>query len=505
MAAPNLGIQAKPAAGQERRGPVVGRPGLKHWAGYIQEEFLTELRGQRGYKAFDEMRLNEPAVSALLTAIESIICSVAWEVLPEDDTSGADLAAAGFVERAWRHMDRTRDEILSDVCTMFPFGWALIEVTYKFQEGKVWWGSMDLRGQDSLQQWEFDGDKPVAMVQMPPPTYETIRVPLEKCLLFRTRAEKDNPEGRSILRAAYKPWYYKKVLEEIEAIGAERDLVGVPVLKMPFGATQDEYNEGQQLVERLKNDEQAGVVLPAIGPEPHQQYDLRLLTGQGSSTKVPYTNQLIQRYAAEIGLSMLASFVNLGGSASKSQQTYELKDTRDLFQIAVKNWLGKIADVFNRVAIPRLLAMNGMSGRCTMQHGRITQMDLQVITNFVTAGVQNKLLTPDRALEQFLRREAELPGLAASADAASEAPAPEPPAGQPGASGLTANPGENQNGIFAPNAAAKGPVGGGISPGNPANPVEVPNPPKQTVERDDDVWGAFERRLMSELAGFWDD
>lgn len=52
-------------------------------------------------------------------------------------------------------------------------------------------------------------------------------------MLFRTESVKDNPEGRSILRNAYRSWYFKRRIQEIEAIGIERDLAGLPVIHAP--------------------------------------------------------------------------------------------------------------------------------------------------------------------------------------------------------------------------------------------------------------------------------
>ena len=68
---------------------------------------------------------------------------------------------------------------------------------------------------------------------------------MEKCLLFRTQTHKNNPEGRSILRNAYRSWYFKKRIEEIEGVGIERDLAGIPIAYvdpaiMSAGATADQ-------------------------------------------------------------------------------------------------------------------------------------------------------------------------------------------------------------------------------------------------------------------------
>jgi hypothetical protein len=100
----------------------------------------------------------------------------------------------------------------------------------KYTDGKIGWRKMPIRSQETLQRWVFDeSGGNMGMVQLAPPKYETTFLPIEKCLLFRSTTIKNNPEGRSFLRNAYRPWFYKKRLEEIEGIGIERDLAGLPV------------------------------------------------------------------------------------------------------------------------------------------------------------------------------------------------------------------------------------------------------------------------------------
>jgi hypothetical protein len=54
-------------------------------------------------------------------------------------------------------------------------------------------------------------------------------------MLFRTKSRKGSPEGKSILRNAYRSWYFKRRIQEIEGIGIERDLAGFPTLTAPEG------------------------------------------------------------------------------------------------------------------------------------------------------------------------------------------------------------------------------------------------------------------------------
>ncbi len=498
---------------------MLGRSGLQHWAGYISEEFLTDLRGTRGYKVYDEMRRNEPMVVSMLNAIMLVFEGMDWNVVPENKQDGADKAAADFIDRARNRMKRPFEEVMSDVYTAFPFGWALLEINYKYQEGKIWWADLPLRGQDSLLSWGISDNGDIeSFTQLPAPKYEQLTIPAAKFLLFRTTTEKNNPEGLSLLRGAYKPYFYKKVIEEIEAMGAERDLLGIPVMEVPFGATPDEIEEARKIIENIKNDDQAGIVETAIGPNPEQRFKFRLQTGQGSSGRVSFTDRLVQRYSTEIVMVCLASFLRLGAAGGGGG--YNLSsDQRDMFQVALRGWLRKITNVWNHDAIPRLLAMNGMTGKCKLEHGRITQLNLQSVSNFITSGVQNKWITPTRELENFLRSEAELPALDDNVDAASDAPpAPPPgaelgipgadtpglpgaatPSGQDGAkpekdnSGITSNPGANQrgSGLAAATAGAK---------------VALPKAAAEDDPYDAELWEEFAVKTISAFAGdFWKD
>jgi hypothetical protein len=104
----------------------------------------------------------------------------------------------------------------------------------KHNDGLIGWQKIPIRAQSTLYGWEFAPDGDVkAFIQEAPPNYGQTTIPLSRGLLFRTEVTRDNPEGRSLLRNAYRPWYFKKRMEEIEGIGVERDLAGLPVITPP--------------------------------------------------------------------------------------------------------------------------------------------------------------------------------------------------------------------------------------------------------------------------------
>src|SRR5690606_31232755 len=104
--------------------------------------------------------------------------------------------------------------------------------------------------------------------QVSPPNNKRVYLPMEKGLLFRTKLARNNPEGSSVLRTAYEAWYYRQNLRQIEGIGIERHLVGIPVIYAPVdlfspNASAEEkavLERLHQIVTNLRVDEQAGIV-----------------------------------------------------------------------------------------------------------------------------------------------------------------------------------------------------------------------------------------------------
>lgn len=50
----------------------IGRIGQRRYGGVVYEEFLHELRGQRGIEVYREMSDNDDVVGAILFAIEMV-------------------------------------------------------------------------------------------------------------------------------------------------------------------------------------------------------------------------------------------------------------------------------------------------------------------------------------------------------------------------------------------------------------------------------------------------
>ncbi len=399
----------------------VGYTGLKRFSGIILEEFLPELSGRRGQEVFKEMSDNDPIIGAVLYTIEQAIRRIEWPVYPpENDNSNEAMILTEYVKSLFDDMSHSWPDTISEILSMLVYGWSYTEVVLKYRrgyhrnpsksskynDGKIGWRKLPIRGQDTLDRWEFDEEGGIrGMCQIGPPTYEPVMVGIERALLFRTKIVKNNPEGRSVLRNAYRPWWFKKNLEEIEAIGMERDLAGLPVLHLPEGIDLDANENAplrnwvSKLIRNLRRDEQEGVALP-FG------WELSLL---GSPGKRQFdTNEVINRYDKRIAATSLAQFILLGleriGSFALA------RDQKDLFLRSLEGWVNSIASVFNLHLIPKMCRMWGsqLERYPTLNPGTASEPNLRDLGIYINQLVSAEVITPDSDLERHLRRVAQL-------------------------------------------------------------------------------------------------
>ena len=395
------------------------------------EEFLHELRGNKGVQAYTEMADNDATVGAIIFAIEMLMRNCEFHVEPAGK-SAKDKEAAEFVESCMNDMERTWADTLSEILSFLTYGWSYHEIVYKrrvgkttspitnskYADGLIGWRKLPIRAQDTLYGWEYkdDSDDLIGMTQAPPPSYTHFTIPIEKALHFRTRSRKDNPEGRSILRTASRAYYFKKRLEEIEGYGMERDLAGFPVLYAPAETdvwgedpeSQQALYRAETIVSSIRRDAREGLVLP--GGADGQGWKLELLAS-GSKRQFD-TNAIIDRYDKRIATSVLADFVMLG---QQQVGSFALADSKThIFALAIGTYLDVICEVFNNQGIPRLIDLNGdhfkgITDYPKMVHGDIEDKDLTQFAAFIKEMVGTGIIVPDEALEEEVRRVGGLP------------------------------------------------------------------------------------------------
>lgn len=439
----------------------LGRLGQKRYGGFFYEEFLKELQGRKGMAVFQEMSENDDTIGALLFAVENLIRQASWDVQPGGNTP-ADEEAKDFVLSCMDDMSDTWADTISEILSFLVYGWSAHEIVYKrrcgrrkdprlkskFTDGLIGWQKLPIRAQDTLYEWLYDDqDNIMGIVQNPPPDFGLITIPVDKLLLFRTRSRKGNPEGRSILRNAYRDWYFKRRIQEIEGIGIERDLAGFPVLHAPEGFEIWDENDpelsaakaaAERIVQNIRRDSMEGLVMP-FG------WELELLSTGGQ--RQFDTTAIIERYDSRIAMTCMADFILLGhqnvGSFALSS------DKTKMFAMAIGSYLDIICEVFNNQAIPALIDINGdhfqgITDYPYLVHGDVEDPNLEKLGDYIHKMISCGALMPDEDVEDFVREQAGMP------ERVGEWEAPEPTQASEGGNDTTDTPNATQRSASEP-------------------------------------------------------
>lgn len=419
----------------------VGVSGLRHYGGRIAEEFHPNLKGPKAAKVYEEMRDNDAVIGAILYTIESYLRKAPWKV---EAAGGANatpeqVAEKEFLEGVLGDMERPWEDVVSDILSFLPYGYSLHEVVYKvrvgpketneryrsdFDDARFGWRDLALRPQTTIDRWDIDAatGKILGAFQKAPDGYATadeFYLPMSRCVLFRTRPFKNNPEGKSILRNAYRSWYLKRRLEEIEAIGVARDLNGLPVVKVPAqimsptasAAQKATRAEMERLVSLIHRDDCEGIVFPSefVAGEVNTNsgYSIELMTTNGGQKLA--ADPIIRRYDARIAMSCAAEFLILG---TEKQGSFALGAEKSANFVRSLYWyINTIVATLNKGPVKWLYDANDVpvENRARLCVGDLDKPDLMAFGTFLGALATNGLLHPTPAVEEKLREVANLP------------------------------------------------------------------------------------------------
>lgn len=416
-----------------------GTKGLEQYGGRINEEWMRRLQGNQGAKIYREMSDNDSTIGGILFAIEMLLRNVPWRVEKfSDDALHEDQAM--FVETLIDDMDSTWEEFIAEALSMLPYGFAPFEIIFKrrggplqknqayrskHSDGLMGWRDLAIRAQSTIDRWEFDDQGDLTGLWQYPPygtvgatLSEPVFIPIERLLVFKTTSRRGNPEGRSILRNVFVDWFHKKRIAESEAIGAERDLAGMPMFYLPMewfdtdSPNNAKLNDYKSVIENIRVDEQGGLLVPSLFTETGEREIVFELVGTGARRMMD-TDKIIKRYDVSIARSVLADFLMLGHQGVGS---YALSDDKtELFSTALGAWLKALASPLNRRALPQLYELNGWDpSECAqLVPGDIEKPDVERFVNAISVLTGSGFLTPGREEdENHLRQWLNMPEVA---------------------------------------------------------------------------------------------
>lgn len=363
---------------------------------WTREERVSELRDKLGIRKYYDMKRADGIVRAALRYVKTPVMSARWFIEPFSE-SPLDKSIAKFVtDCLFRKLNSPWHRVLEDALLMCEYGYMPLEKVFaQDSDGKIILRKLAPRHPLDIQEWVYDtngGPDGVVMDPTEANNFNSIFIPIEKLVVFVLEQEAGDMRGVSVLRSAYKHYYYKDTLYKIDAIQKERHGIGIPIIKLPMGYSAEDKLRAEDLGRNLRTNERAHIVVPA-----NWEVMFAKLEGQpvDCMPSINHHNHMIMA-------NVLATFWE---DASAKE------DSMNMFYKGTRYIASTIADTFNNYVIPQLVNFNYSRGEYPILRARRIgeNEDLRTWSFAFRNLVGTGSIRPDDELEKFLRLELDLP------------------------------------------------------------------------------------------------
>lgn len=396
---------------RKRIGSELGQSGTYIFDGFISgEEYNLELTGLQALRIWDEMRRSDASVAAALKAVKLPVKGVEWLVEPASDDP-RDIEIADFARHVIFDILRWK-KTLGEIMTYLDFGFSVFEEVFDYAvvDGKdrIVLSKLAFRKQRSILKWQADGKPGVTQLTM---TGQSVPIPARDIVVFTNEQEGDNYEGVSLLRPAYKHWFIKDKLYQIDAVGHERQALGVVDIAYPIGAKDADIKKAENLARNVRANEEGFI-------SHFKDWDVGFMNMGAQSLKD--TEPSINHHDRQISKSVLVQFIDLGatsGSGSRAVGEPQMK----LFEQAVQAITTSIADTFNDNVMKDLIDMNfNVTDYPKLKAGQINKDKIVELAESIAKLVVAGFINPTKEDEVYIRGIMGLPEITEEDDEATE-------------------------------------------------------------------------------------
>lgn len=222
-----------------------------------------DLAEREGLQIYDRMQTDAQVQAALATKKFAVL-SGGWRVISASDRPG-DMEAAQFCAVVLEEMAGTVEDALYGVLDALAKGYSVSELNFRQMRSGRWDGSIGLASikQKDPALFDFETDEFLnvkALVRLGNDGSESVRLPVEKFIIYTYMPTYADPRGRSDLRSCYRHWWTKDVILRFFASYLER--FGSPVVKGTYrrGATRAQQEDLLRILDRIQ--QETAIVIP---------------------------------------------------------------------------------------------------------------------------------------------------------------------------------------------------------------------------------------------------
>lgn len=296
-------------------GRVIGAAGTLFFKGIYnikdEEEYVTELSPGRALRTYNRMMRNDGQIQMVLNAIKLPILSAQWDILPPGNESTPATAKEKEVTSIIKEMVFERpsfnfQNVLAEASDYIGTGFYPFEKIYgRWKDGSIIVNEIQPRIPFTINEWEVKEDKIQTITQdiTGGETRRNVKIPRDKLVYFVFNRRGADYRGRSVLRAAYKHWYFKDAFYRVQAVAIERQGVGIPKITLSATTNDAQKTAAITAAENLRAHEKGYVLLP--NGITFEMLDM-------GSNKILDPMDPINHHDQAIPKSILAQFLELG-------------------------------------------------------------------------------------------------------------------------------------------------------------------------------------------------
>lgn len=383
---------------------------------------VPELRTrQQANKVYQKMLRGDSQTRTTIRACTIPILGADWFIEPGGEEQDDDDAAMWVHYNLFTGMSITWTRVLEHVVKFMPYGHSAMEKVYEERDWRPNAPNRNTRRylalrklmplpSPSIKEFQYDthgGPRGLVQTIYDPSDpkrikFEDVDIPIEKLILFTFDQDGGNLEGNSLIRTAYKHWYYKENFYKIDGVQKERHGIGVPYAKLPPGYNEKDLDFAAEMLSNIRVNERSYLMEP-----PGWEFGFKEVPGQQVDAL-----ESAQHHDIMIARNVLVQFINMGqgqgaGGASGARATSGTM--LDMFLKSLRHVANLIADYFNTYLIPQLVGYNfEVDTLPTLKiRGIGERRDLQMFA----AALNNikDYLTIDDETERWLREEFDMP------------------------------------------------------------------------------------------------
>lgn len=392
--------------------------GVVTWGTLISwvAERNPDLAWPNSIDVFDRMRREDPQVKSVLRAVTLPIMRTDWVIdgagcRPEvvehvARDLGLPIKGKPFVAPRRRKDRFSFKDFLRLSLLELVYGHSVFEQVYSIDDdGSTHLRKLAWRPPRTIAKFDVANDGGLnAIEQHGTVGGADIRIPVDRLVVFVNEREGANWVGESLLRAAYKMFVLKDRVLRIQALTAERNGLGLPVVTTAAPQESWDFAEAtawldkqieaaEEIAKDARSGDAAGVGLPNGAS----------MQFVGVTGKLPDTDQFIRYYDEQIARAVLANFLNLGGNNSKG--SYALSDVLGSFFTDSLNTIAEqVADIVDQHVIEDLVDLNygPEEPAPRLVPGPIGERQ-QITAEVIKALVDCRALIVDEPLRAFVR------------------------------------------------------------------------------------------------------